>query len=120
MVGVGTCNMACWTAKEDTCHCMCGGANHGIMRNGGEQPGRFCQRKGKAYELAAIEARWLEANKLRSQLSKDYNATHTLPWWTESAFMQTARGHILKWPEVQNFLAAGHREALLVWVRKEA
>ena len=36
-----TCSDACWYAREDTCRCQCGGANHGILRDGdGEQPAR--------------------------------------------------------------------------------
>ena len=27
-----TCGEACWTAKGDDCSCVCGGANHGILR----------------------------------------------------------------------------------------
>ncbi len=114
----GTCGFACWMAQEDVCRCMCGGANHGIMRHGGDQPGRFCQRKGIAYTLAGIEGRWSEANSEYQRLGKEYNFAHELPWYKESAFMQTASGHALKWPEVQNFLATGQREAFLLWVRQ--
>ena len=27
-----TCGDRCWSAKGDTCSCVCGGANHGTLR----------------------------------------------------------------------------------------
>ena len=122
----GTCGMACWMAQEDVCRCMCDNANHGIMRDGGEQPGRFCQRKGKQYRLESIHEDWLDANDASSKLSKQYNEGHGLEWWRESAFHQRASGHMLKWPEVKICLATEFQkrkrwgpEAYLVWVLME-
>ena len=122
----GTCNMACWHAQEDVCHCMCRGVNHGIMRNGGGQPGRYCQRKGVQYQLHGIHARWSDANTEAWDLKKAHSAVHGHGRWgaPEPAFNQMATGHMLKWPEVQAFLAGQvgerHPEANLVWVRMEA
>lgn len=120
-VRAGTCCMACWMAQEDVCRCMCGGRNHGIMRHGGEQPGRYCQRGYRQYQLQAIHEDWYDARIAASEASKKYNSEHWLPEYSESAFEQHASGHMLKWPEVQAFLAAQkdkrYPDAYLVWVR---
>jgi hypothetical protein len=31
-----TCGATCWKAKGDACRCICGGALHGIRRNGAD------------------------------------------------------------------------------------
>lgn len=49
-----TCGDGCWHAREEICRCSCGGANHGILLNGGEQPQRTCKIDGNFYELAGI------------------------------------------------------------------
>ena len=49
-----TCGFNCWMAEEDVCHCSCGGANHGIMRQGGSQPQRTAKIGGQFYELVAV------------------------------------------------------------------
>lgn len=52
-----TCGDACWHAREDICHCSCGGKNHGCMRNDdGEQPARTKRVKESFYQLVAVEA----------------------------------------------------------------
>jgi len=112
----GTCNLACWQAREPVCHCMCGGVNHGLMAQGGDQPGRYCQRKGRQFELHEIYPRWGDAQRTAYDLSKQLSTQHGLPWFSESAFEQHATGHMLKWPEVQRFLA-DHHHAYLVWTR---
>ena len=125
---VGTCNLACWMAREDVCRCMCEGENHGIMRDGeGEQPGRYCQRKGVQYELDQIHLSYWDADKAARVSRQEYNEAHDLPFYTESsAFQQRATGHMLKWPEVEStlrfmsFVPGLRAEAYLVWVRKEA
>lgn len=50
-----TCGDACWRAKDDICHCSCGGKNHGCLRSeDGEQPARTKRIKGMMYQLAAV------------------------------------------------------------------
>ena len=118
ILGTGTCNLACWMAREPECRCQCGGKNHGIMLRGGEHPQRTCQRKGRLFRLEAVTSGWIKANDATHELAKAYNAAHGRPWWAEAAFMQHATGHILKWPEVANILAQ-EGDAYLVWVRAE-
>ena len=49
-----TCSDACWYAKDDICHCSCGGKNHGCMRSSdGVQPKRTAKIDGYRYQLAA-------------------------------------------------------------------
>ena len=50
-----TCGFSCWHAKEEICHCSCGGKNHGCMKTGDrEQPTRTARIDGKMYELVAV------------------------------------------------------------------
>lgn len=50
-----TCGDACWHAREDVCHCSCGGRNHGCLRTAdGEQPVRTSRIAGEMFKLAAI------------------------------------------------------------------
>ena len=51
---MSTCGEACWEACEDVCRCSCGGANHGILRNGGDRPERTCKISGKWYKLHTV------------------------------------------------------------------
>ena len=122
---VGTCNLACWMAREDVCRCMCGGENHGIMRDGvGEQPGRYCQRKGVQYELQEMYLNYFDAVRSARILNQAYNESHDIPWYIgDSAFQQRATGHMLKWPEVESmlrFMAVVDKkmDCYLVWVRR--
>ena len=93
------------------------------MREGGEQPGRFKQKKGVQYRLEEIYDNWFDARQAASKTSKEYNSKHGLQWFQEIAFNQMATGGMLKWPEIQAFLAnvkTNSRwgpEAHLVWVR---
>lgn len=121
---VGTCNLACWMAREDVCRCMCEGENHGIMRHGEEQPGRYCQRKGVQYELEEMHLNYFDAMRAARTLNQAYNEQHERPWYVEDgAFHQRATGHMLKWPEVESmlrFMAVVEKDmdCYLVWVRR--
>lgn len=102
----GTCNTACWEAREDVCRCMCGGRNHGITRHGGERPGRYCQRKGVAYTLEAItvgRSAYSEAERMVDSLreSQPKIAKYGYHYWDEGyAFAQSVPPNARKWPEV--------------------
>lgn len=103
-------------AREPTCECMCGGANHGVMKRGGAQPGRYRQRAGTAYQLEAI---YESLNAVLAALGRLYDA-HQGPYRGEIAFMERATGHQLKWPEVEGFLASARlRLAYLLWRRQD-
>ena len=116
---IQTCNEACWEAREDVCRCSCGGANHGIYRHGGKQPGRFCHKQGRAYKVVGIFADWYECRKaVHPYVWPDgYNTpgqrTRCLP---NEAVDEHATGHMLKWPEVANFIAL-HGDAYILWQR---
>lgn len=128
-----TCDVACWEAKEDVCRCMCGGRNHGIMRYGGPQPGRYCQRKGVAYRLEAIYAGsrvWQEADKAVDALRE--SVPRISKWGYDYvdekyAFAQPVTPNMLKWPEVKAVLPKlqGLKPyespgIYLVWVKMES
>lgn len=50
-----TCGEACWHAREETCHCSCGGRNHGCLKTeDGVQPTRTAKIAGVRYELAGV------------------------------------------------------------------
>lgn len=50
-----TCGEACWTAREETCRCSCGGKNHGCLKTGNEvRPTRTAKIDGFRYELKAV------------------------------------------------------------------
>ena len=115
-MAVGTCDFACWLAREDTCRFMCAGANHGIMRHGGEQPGRFCQRKGKQYRLEAIVADWYEARRMSFDRTWPDGYGPGKRCIYDGSFEQHATGGTLRWPEVENYVAR-HGDAYLVWAR---
>ena len=109
---VGTCNLACWMAREDVCRCMCGGENHGIMRHGEEQPGRYCQRRSVQYELDSMYLSYFEAYRATEEIRRSGFMYHT-----DLAFSQKATGHMLKWPEVESMLRF-MMDCYLVWVRR--
>lgn len=54
MLTGSTCGDACWHAREEICHCSCGGANHGILTRGGCQPVRAGKIDGNQYEVVAV------------------------------------------------------------------
>ncbi len=112
----GTCNSACWLAQEVTCRCMCGGRNHGVMTRGGAQPGRFRQRQAIPYRLESIHD---SLNDVMASLGRLYDA-HPGPYRGQSAFMEKASGHQLKWPEMENFLLSARLNlAYLLWIRDD-
>lgn len=116
MTSKGTCSSSCWLAQEPICSCMCGGANHGGMTRGGAQPGRFRQRRGVPYRLESIHD---SQNNVMAALGRLHDALPG-PYRGDSAFMEKASGHQLRWPEVENFLTtARFRMAYLLWRRDD-
>ena len=139
IMGVGTCNLACWEAREDVCRCQCGGRNHGIVRHGEASPGRFCRRKGVDYRLESIHAHYGEADAAKERASDALSQARgdgplyvdrdgNPQWYTrkEYAFSQLAPAHAHKWGEVEAFLSTHPNrqgwqkpECYLVWKRTE-
>ncbi len=112
----GTCNSACWLAQEPVCQCMCGGSNHGGMKRGGAQPGRFRQRRSIPYRLEAMHE---SLNGVMAALGRAFDDYHG-PYRGDVAFMEKASAHQLKWPEVENFLvSARFNLAYLLWQRDD-
>jgi hypothetical protein len=118
-----TCGAACWYAREDICRCSCGGANHGILVTGDEQPRRNCLIKGTRYVLGMVGS-YLDCDRAisgfrHSEASKPFHSvsgTFTYlvdnmsgaPIWHKSANDR----QITSWPEV-NWM----KRASLLWVR---
>lgn len=49
-----TCGEGCWYAREEKCHCSCGGVNHGcLLEDGAERPARTSKIHGVLYMLTA-------------------------------------------------------------------
>ena len=119
-----TCGFACWEAREEVCRCSCGGANHGILKNGGEQPKRTCKIRSFWYELYSIgrgldigkecHALRIEANG-GTYLGKDgYVAVYHDSKPGDLFYDKRASAHQLKWPEVKN---SGITYPFIIWKR---
>ena len=125
-----TCGDNCWHAREDVCHCSCGGKNHGILTVGGTAPVRSSKVDGEFYELVAVipgrgegEA-WYDVNKrIRAEFNRVVN--DRFPgvdcWaygpWREGKTMpvidRKPSVSQLKWAEV----ASVPNPARLIWAR---
>jgi len=57
-----TCGLACWWAEQESCHCSCKGAAHGVLALGGTQPRRNCLINGRRYVLGAVAQSWSAVN----------------------------------------------------------
>lgn len=127
-----TCGFACWQAHEEVCHCSCGGANHGILRMGGNQPKRTAKIDGNFYELVAIIARKpehecyaqfeadarAEFNRIQAERFPDLDHYAYGEWReekTEPIVDRKISAAQAKWPEVQAIAGA----ARLIWARPE-
>jgi len=137
-----TCGEACWSAREDVCHCSCGGKNHGCLRSAdGVQPTRNCKIDGDRYELKAVggevhaDAKAINLASgikscLPSMLLGEYYGAATsrdrmfkcLP----AKIRQATKAQIEKWPELKSerervaALPANEwrgREIYLLWVK---
>lgn len=125
-----TCGDMCWHAREDTCRCSCGGANHGILLVGDKRPQRTCKIDGAFYELVGIVAGpsadecWADAFKRtdaeRLQVMND--RFPGLDSWAYGDFRQEKTMPVVdrkisatqaKWPEVQAVPGA----CRLIWSR---
>jgi len=122
-----TCGAACWMAREDVCRCSCNGVNHGIMRQGGEQPERTRHKQGIMYQLIAVTsyggASKMKTDDYGSWLDKvGYRSGRLYPH--ERVVHNKATASQMKWPEVQAVdLGLDQRgrpeEKHLVWERTD-
>lgn len=107
-----TCGEACWEAREDVCHCSCGGENHGCMRSAdGVRPARTSRIDGYMYELKGVGDVYADANAINSQTTKHVkvgNWERDYPWEVTDkgapARVKTATiDQINRWPELASF-----------------
>ena len=126
------CDLRCWMAVEDVCRCRCSGANHGIVRGGGERPGRTKRKGERYYKLVAVgspkQANRIERDDYYGWLKEIgyQNAKEKGHYPQERILVNKARKAQLKWDEVQ----AGKNEitryngtildqTYLVWERED-
>lgn len=103
-----TCGQGCWHAKEDVCHCSCGGKNHGCLRNSdGYAPVRTSKLDGILYELKAISIYngdlEREADKLNVQAGLTESACTSRDPWNKKApakVRKASASQIKAWPEL--------------------
>lgn len=119
-----TCGEACWHARDEVCHCSCGGKNHGILRTkDGTRPERTCKKNGQFYTLAGVAPSYIEAEKmLREVLDTsfpgldwcaygEYRDCSTMPVLSRKASISA-----LKWKEVQAVESTEyHGNKYLIW-----
>lgn len=115
-----TCGDACWHAREEICHCSCGGANHGVLRDGGDQPTRTCKIGGQFYELSAIATSWREADDtVTAIINERFPGLHHAGYgefWPETyrpVIYRQISATQAKWPEVMAVPGAQR----LIWSR---
>lgn len=129
-----TCGEACWHAKENVCHCSCGGVNHGcLLSPDGARPVRTAKIDGVRYELKAIGNVEQEAMALNAAAGITYHYAHTARQhygYSPVALIRPAsKSQLDKWPELKaereriSTLPAYDwrgRTVYLLWVRSEA
>lgn len=145
MITERTCGDACWHAREDICHCSCGGRNHGCLRtNDGEQPARTKRIQGAMYQLIAVETysetecraatkhpiyilqRMIDDNAIKAGLfewhelkgSKSF-CDKPLPVYVKTA----SESEVNRWAELSQWrkgeLALMFNKPLTVWIRAD-
>ena len=128
-----TCGGACWEARENVCHCRCGGVNHGINRTAnGTQPRRTRRVKADWYVLAGVGT-YSEQDRQTREIAtaartaglpgESYSVRHNA-WVNRPAFAGHATAaQLAAWPELAAARAyAGPPYATpdyLLWVRQD-
>ncbi len=125
-----TCNEACWSAAQDDCSCSCGGANHGILRQGhanyqeGAEPVRNARIKGHRYLLRAVGS-YSEIGGARYGIQRawyarfsDYIARNADARANGDPVVakRASKDQTARWPELAAFAA---RRPMLLWVRED-
>lgn len=126
-----TCGEACWEAREDVCHCSCGGKNHGIHRRGGTAE-RTAKIDGYKYKLEAV-GKHRDLIQTAGEINGSINING---FWDFSykSFKLVRRSHldkgaaarvkyatqaqVDKWKELEAFKGEDryHSDAALLWV----
>jgi len=128
-----TCGAACWYAREDVCRCSCGGANHGVLLTGGEQPRRNCLIQGNRYILGMVGS-YLDCERAMRAFGysdaakpfrKHYSGGYSYfldgepgaPAWRKTA----SDSQVTKWPELngRGRKAPWDSNASLLWIRED-
>ncbi len=135
-----TCGDACWHAKEDICHCSCGGKNHGCLRTeDGEQPARTRKIKNAMYQLISVETydenecrahnqqpiyelmRHIENKAIDKGLFEYYELKGSKSFCTKPlpVYVKTAsESEVKRWPELSTWRKAPEWfKPLTVWLR---
>jgi len=139
-----TCGDACWHAKDEICHCSCGGRNHGCMRTkDGEQPQRTRKIKGSMYQLVTIEQdikdsciaerthpiyqleRTIDDNAISAGLFEHHELKGCKSWCDKPlpVYVKSAnQSEIERWPELSQWrdkteLELIRHKPLMVWVK---
>ena len=99
-----TCGEACWHARDDVCHCSCGGKNHGCLRSpSGIQPARTARIDGVMRTLAAVGDVNGDAMRLNKEAGEFYwRIAHTakdMPHVPAKSKLATM-SQVEKWPEL--------------------
>ena len=131
-----TCGEACWSAREDICHCSCGGKNHGCMRDAdGVRPVRTAKIDGYRYELRAVGYREVATDAEAINRAAGYRevvtVTPTLVYhytWSETDPGAPARlkfatkDQVTRWPELSAYRGEDMtwNRPYLLWTRVSA
>ncbi len=114
-----TCAANCWYAREEVCHCSCGGVNHGILRTeGAEQPVRTKRAKHKVYELVGVVPGYGAARRYVQEELGQYPVTQG--WDKVGEYhVQSAPKHSFSWTELKGFEPnrSFQEHPHLIWVR---
>lgn len=127
-----TCGEACWHASGNECHCCCGGKNHGIMLNEGqEQPKRTAKIDGHRYELKEIgiyknlyhiakkintEAGYKAIHKVNEEITYHYHWNET-DRGAPARLKPASKAQIESWKELQNIKFEQWEKPYLLWVK---
>lgn len=145
MLGIitgATCGDNCWYAREDTCRCSCGGANHGcLLTADGIKPERTSRIEGFMYTLTGsapvaslrdTEAYRDECRNLQSELIRQADALNKASGFTyygayniggmnargTPAKIRTAtKSQVANWPELAAY-RSNQFPPYLLWTRK--
>lgn len=119
-----TCGEACWSAREESCRCSCGGANHGCDRDGTERPERTAKINGYRYRLALIDNDYVAVARAAYEINTANHPTIRGRWngrttVGEAAMQKTASEAQMKWDVLAPYRDQRRRPQIL-WVREDA
>lgn len=113
-----TCSAPCWYAREPECRCSCGGAAHGVLLQGGEQPIRNRKLQGTRYVLNCVIVGYGAATRyVRDSFGAYRLADKGAPVRVHPA----TDAELARWPELAGYTRAAYgnpqEHPYLVWTR---